>query len=114
PARSGRVASVSEVTVKSCSASWTARANERGGDLQGGRGSWKARCGSDLAESLGLSDEETTVFEAVFGRGAVTCSGRDRFYSGCFRGDTAVATETGPRPIENIAVSESGILVHNK
>jgi hypothetical protein len=70
---------------------------------------FKMECDGDLPTAMGLTEEQRAVFLArTGGVTAISCKGKvvGDIQAGCFRGDTVVATEQGPRAIRDIAIGE--------
>lgn len=95
-----------EAVVPSCGGRVTAVDKDRNGELSEGTDqlSFSLSCGADLSTVLGLSPEQTAELAAAFPK-KVQCSGKGTVDS-CFRGDTLVSTEQGPRPIRDVRVGD--------
>jgi len=99
----------SPVKVASCKASWKVGDGEKDLNFLTGSnadiGSFSFSCGDDLATQLGLNPAQTTMFNTGFPKG-MSCKGKGYAQIGCFRGDTTVATEAGPRAIRDVRVGD--------
>jgi hypothetical protein len=99
----------SSVKVASCKASWKLSDGDKNLDYlsaaQQDLGSFSLSCGDDLATQLGLDANQTAMLNAGFPKG-VSCKGAGWPQPGCFRGDTMVATEAGPRAIRDVRAGD--------
>jgi hypothetical protein len=97
------------VKVASCKASWKISDGEKDLNFQTGAnadiGSLSFSCGDDLATALALDPTQTTMFNTGFPDG-MSCKAKGYAQAGCFRGDTMVATEAGPRAIRDVRVGD--------
>jgi hypothetical protein len=99
----------SPVKVASCKASWKISDGEKDLNYMTGAGqdigSFSLSCGENLATQLGLDPAQTAMFNQGFPNG-MSCKGKGYTAPGCFRGDTLVATEAGPRAIRDVRVGD--------
>ncbi|HYB98804.1 MAG TPA: Hint domain-containing protein [Candidatus Limnocylindrales bacterium] len=100
---------VPPTAVESCSGSITGKDDDKDGDLDGGTDVLTASysCGKDLPTLFGFNETQTQAFIATFGdKPACKITGVPIDGGFCFRGDTIVSTEQGPRPIRDLSLGD--------
>ena len=100
---------VGPVLAASCKASISVKDGDEDNDYDGGTDLLKASlsCGDDLPTLFGLDAGQTAQFVATFGaEPSCKIMGIPSDSGFCFRGDTVVSTDKGPRPIRDLAVGD--------